>query len=320
MSYALESCPVPSVWWPSKFAAATMQQAIDVSTLSPPIEASQFASLLVTIEPSGPSELSIIGLSVVGTVVTVTETGGQPRRVYTVTFDAELTNGETQSWIIRQRIAPVLPTDQPNVVPDASPGTPSVWPPYYAGLMASGVDVAVIDTAGWPASAPTTPGAVYLQDGLAAFAPGIAAVPAQPLFLGLLRASDLLALSAIGLPLFDPLVINQLWANTGTSLVNVSAGPSLGLTTNGSALGCAETAGWPTSPAGLDAGAVWLNGTSNLINAVPGASYTGVAPVFLGFVTAAELLAYGASILPTTDPRAPGQLWLNGVQVAVSAG
>lgn len=188
MSYIFESWPVPSEWWPSKLAGATMQQTIDVSTLSPPIEASQFASLLVTIEPSGASELSIIDLSVAGTVVTVTETGGQPRRVYTLTFDAALTNGETQSWIIRQRIAPVLPTDQPSVVPDAAPGTPSVWPPYYSGLMASGADVAVIDTAGWPASTTPAQGWTYSSG---AFAAPVAPTPTLAQQAGSLLGSGL---------------------------------------------------------------------------------------------------------------------------------
>lgn len=73
-----------------------------------------------------------------------------------------------------------------------------------------------------------------------------------------------------------------------------------------------DTAGWPTSPAGLPAGAVWNNG--GLVSIVPGVTPNPHAPaLFFGLVTAAQLLATGGGNLPLANPGlGSGQLWNDG--------
>jgi hypothetical protein len=77
-------------------------------------------------------------------------------------------------------------------------------------------------------------------------------------------------------------------------------------------------AGYPTSPTGLSAGAVWSN--SGAIGVIPGITPDPTAPpVYMVTTTAALLLSTGGGNLPLTA-RAPGsgQLWNNGGEIAVS--
>jgi hypothetical protein len=91
------------------------------------------------------------------------------------------------------------------------------------------------------------------------------------------------------------------------------------LALNGIALMLTNTAGWPTSTENLLPGDVWANG--NFVNVVPGFITPANAPaMFFGAITARQLLGFGAAILPTVDPLRKNQIWLNGVQVCVSAG
>jgi hypothetical protein len=80
------------------------------------------------------------------------------------------------------------------------------------------------------------------------------------------------------------------------------------------------TTGYPTSPNGLAAGAVWSNG--GLVSIVPGSTPNPAAPpVYFGSVTAAGLLALGGGNLPTSSAGlAVGQLWNDGGVVAIASG
>jgi uncharacterized protein YmfQ (DUF2313 family) len=76
--------------------------------------------------------------------------------------------------------------------------------------------------------------------------------------------------------------------------------------------------GWPTSPDGLAAGALWNNGLSMAV--VPGAvrSLTAAA-IVLGDMTSTEFLATGGGNLPLASPSVgSSELWNNGGLVCVA--
>jgi len=77
-------------------------------------------------------------------------------------------------------------------------------------------------------------------------------------------------------------------------------------------------AGWPTSPNGLAPGSVYSNG--NAVGIVPGIIPNPTAPkLFLGSITAAQLLLTGGGNLPLTPPTTGSfQLWNNGGEVAIA--
>lgn len=72
---------------------------------------------------------------------------------------------------------------------------------------------------------------------------------------------------------------------------------------------------YPTSPAGLTAGAVWYDG--GVVAVVPGGSGGG-SPVYFGTITAAQLLSLGGGGLPTSNPNNPNQLWNNSGLICIS--
>lgn len=76
--------------------------------------------------------------------------------------------------------------------------------------------------------------------------------------------------------------------------------------------------GWPTSPSGLVAGAVWDNG--GIVTVVPGVTPNPfAAPLYFGLVTSGSLLMLGGGNLPLTAPAAgSGQLWNNGGVVGIA--
>ena len=74
---------------------------------------------------------------------------------------------------------------------------------------------------------------------------------------------------------------------------------------------------WPTNPSGLAPGCLFSNG--GFVTAVAGSSpQPGAAPLFFPGLTSSQLLLFGASALPLTNPTATNQLWLNGGFVCVA--
>lgn len=98
------------------------------------------------------------------------------------------------------------------------------------------------------------------------------------------------------------------WASLGTT----------GLVNDGGVLQLDDTTGYPTDPTGLLPGVVWNNGLT--VAVVPGATPNPAIPdFFFGAVSAAELLFYGGSNLPTSPPTVGSlQLWNNGGVVCVA--
>lgn len=92
---------------------------------------------------------------------------------------------------------------------------------------------------------------------------------------------------------------------------------STGLGVFGGLLVLTDPTGYATSPTGLPPGYVW----NDLLNVtvVPGVVPDPfAAPIYLGLITAAELLFLGGGNLPLSDPGVTNQLWNNGTHIAVS--
>lgn len=95
--------------------------------------------------------------------------------------------------------------------------------------------------------------------------------------------------------------------------------PSITFWNDGGLLVLLALSGYPTSPSGLLAGAVWSNGLA--VAVVPGITPDPTAPpVYFGEISAAELAVLGGGNLPTSDPANIRQLWNNGGQIAISFG
>lgn len=100
-------------------------------------------------------------------------------------------------------------------------------------------------------------------------------------------------------------------AGVGTALAD-----ELNLFSDGNVLIVRDPTGWPTSDAGLPAGAVWYNGGP--VGIVPGGHPLGALPLLLGRVSAKRLLQRGAADFEITDPARPGGFWNNGGEIAIS--
>jgi hypothetical protein len=295
-------------------ADGLVSYGLDLSQVVP--SGDPIANLTLAARPSGAGELTVTALSVAGTLATFTARPGVPGRSYLLEALATGVSGlvypaRFQSWV--DRAFAVYPPAAPQ---SDGPGLVAAWPSYYTGLILNGNALTVVDPTNWPTdNAGLPPGAVWLNGSLVNAVPSAAAV-GQALFATLTRATDLLAAGAAFLPVTDPGVLNQLWVNG--AVVMASTGNLTGLAAVGTAVTPTDETPWPTAPDGLPPGAIWLNGS--FLNAVPGYAAAPTAPVFLGFLTGAELLAYGAVILPLADPGVAGQLWFNGVMVCVSTG
>lgn len=111
--------PTP-IWWPEKLPGTSINRTFDTTDLPDPIHPNQIQSLTAQIAPSGEGELTASFLCLVDSTITLTETSGQPGRVYEILFTATLIDNETIQWIIHQAVAFVPP---PLIVPPPpSPG------------------------------------------------------------------------------------------------------------------------------------------------------------------------------------------------------
>jgi hypothetical protein len=102
------------------------------------------------------------------------------------------------------------------------------------------------------------------------------------------------------------------------TVVIVNALGPTDLSNDGGLLTVASAAGYPTSAAGLPAGAVWSNGGA--VAVVPGVTPNPfAAPVYFGLITAGDLLVLGGGNLPVTAPAlGTQQLWNNRGVVAIA--
>lgn len=93
---------------------------------------------------------------------------------------------------------------------------------------------------------------------------------------------------------------------------------STGLSNDAGLLQLVTSTGWPSTPMGLSAGAVWNNGGA--VSVVPGQTPNPYAqPQYYGLISSAALLVLGGGNLPLTNPGVgSGELWNNNGLVSVA--
>jgi hypothetical protein len=122
---------------------------------------------------------------------------------------------------------------------------------------------------------------------------------------------------------FTPSALQQ--AILGSGVIPRPVGVLTGLLENpvsfssdGGALLVPPGAGYPTSSAGLSAGALWSNG--GIVSVVPGSTPNpSVPPVIYGGISTSQFLVLGGANLPTTGKAVgSGIIWNNGGDVNIS--
>lgn len=114
-----------ATWWSSK---APLESLVWTEMITPYINPTDVIQTVVaSIAPFGPGELTATSISVIGQTIGLTLTEGQPTRVYTVQFVVTMTNGNVYQLSLNIRVRQILPTDQPSSVPIAGFGTSITW-------------------------------------------------------------------------------------------------------------------------------------------------------------------------------------------------
>ena len=87
---------------------------------------------------------------------------------------------------------------------------------------------------------------------------------------------------------------------------------------DGGVLQLSHPSGYPTSPSGLSAGALWDNG--GVVSVIPGITPNPAAPpVYFGVINPTALLSLGGGNLPLSSPAGgSNQLWNNGGVVSIA--
>jgi hypothetical protein len=163
-------------------------------------------------------------------------------------------------------------------------------------------------------------GAIYANGTFLSVVPGGVPFPGTPpMYYGYITAGELLQYGGASLSFVDPADgSGQLFINGGFIYIATSSG--IGFLNDGGVLQLKSPAtGWPTSPAGLPAGAVWNN--NFVVGVVPGITPDPSAPpVYFGVVSPSALLALGGGNLPLANPGKLNQFWNNGDEIAISNG
>jgi hypothetical protein len=161
-------------------------------------------------------------------------------------------------------------------------------------------------------------GAIYANGTFLSVVPGGVPFPGTPpMYYGYITAGELLQYGGASLSFVDPADgSGQLFINGGFIYI-ASASPHGGFINDNGVLQLTLPSGWPTSPVGLPAGAVWNNFLT--VAVVPGVTPNpGASPVFFNVISSSGLLALGGGNLPLTNPGVPNQLWNNAGLVCIS--
>jgi hypothetical protein len=110
-------------WLDPKLPAAVKPYRFPIS----PLDALVLTGLSLAAAPSGTGELTISALGFGAGIATFTLAGGQPTRCYTLLLTAARSDGMVGEYLLKVRVDPVLPADQPQVAPDAEFGAPANW-------------------------------------------------------------------------------------------------------------------------------------------------------------------------------------------------
>ena len=117
-------------FFPAKYPFAKLDYTLNIFPAINPDNDFVY-SVAVSAAPSSTGELVLIGVTINDWSFTLTEMGGQPRRLYTLQFIVTMTNGRVCEFLVYQGVNAQLPTDQPQPVATPGFGAPvtAVWIP-----------------------------------------------------------------------------------------------------------------------------------------------------------------------------------------------
>jgi len=119
-------------WWPRKPSGATLNYALDISCAIN-IEYDIISQVSASCAPSGAGEMTISDLQFQGDILTITTSGGQPGRIYSVMFVVTMYDGSIYDFLVYQGIPPGLPGFPVPVAPNPGFG-PSIVSAAYASF------------------------------------------------------------------------------------------------------------------------------------------------------------------------------------------
>lgn len=131
------------VWVGPKRVREALDYTIDITDDVDP-DADVIIGAVGQVAPSGTGELVLSQITVVGFLVTVFLSGGQPGRTYTIPLTISMANNRVFEFIRTVSITPDLITDQPQPVPSAGygPVVNAILSPAPSPGFASGVGAA----------------------------------------------------------------------------------------------------------------------------------------------------------------------------------
>lgn len=117
--------PGTQLWWPAKYPEDIRTDRLDVTAALE--DDDTIVSAEAAVAASGSGEMQPSDLIVSGFILTLTEAGGQPTRVYQTRFIVNLASGLVRVFEVRRGVLADLPTDQPQVAPDPGFGEAVTW-------------------------------------------------------------------------------------------------------------------------------------------------------------------------------------------------
>lgn len=131
-SYTSFAIPGAPNWWPPKLPGATLDYTLDVScAVDTTVDIIQTVS--AAIAPSGAGEMVGSNLTIIGDTATMTMTGGQPGRIYSINMVFTMFDNRIFEFLVYQGVPPALRGYPPMPPPSPGFGTPLVWvaPPSF---------------------------------------------------------------------------------------------------------------------------------------------------------------------------------------------
>lgn len=119
ITYTCVAIPGTPSWWPRKRQGQTLTYALDISA-EINTETDVIQTVTAQIAPSGTGEEQGANPNVTNDIITLTMSGGQPTRIYTILFTVTMVDANVYQFQVYQVIPPGLPGYP--VPPPPSPG------------------------------------------------------------------------------------------------------------------------------------------------------------------------------------------------------